>query len=262
MIVTTRHEAPPDVQAQARLLANRLGVRFIERKKLSIARLHEYADRVIVVTDSGLKAYTKGEKAPFFFHPGMAMLRIKRLLAGDNDVMIQACGLKRGDAFLDCTLGLAADSIVASFVVGQQGRVVGIESERILSLIVQEGLREYESPLAEAVEAMRRIEVVPLHHLTFLQQCENNSFDVVYFDPMFFQAIAASESIAPLRPFANYEELSLTAVKEAQRVARRRVVMKNHRDSLDFERLGFTRYERMERSFTYGVIEVGGDADE
>lgn len=261
MIVTTRHEAPHEMNIQAQALAAKLGVRFVERKKLSIARLHEMEDQVLVVTDSGLKAYTRGEAAPFFFHPGMAMLRIKRLLAGDNDVMVQVCGLKRGDTFLDCTLGLASDSIVASFVAGQEGRVVGIESELLLSTIVREGLRWYESPLTEAVEAMRRIEVVSMHHLTFLQQCENNSFDIIYFDPMFFQAIATSQSIAPLRPFANYEELSMRAIEEARRVARRRVVMKNHRESFDFERLGFTRHKRMERSFTYGVIEVGGDAE-
>ncbi|MFT9847692.1 class I SAM-dependent methyltransferase [Aneurinibacillus sp. REN35] len=261
MIVTTRHEAPHEMNVQAQALAAKLGVRFIERKKLSIARLHEMEDQVLVVADSGLKAYTKGETSPFFFHPGMAMLRIKRLLAGDNDVMVQACGLKRGDMFLDCTLGLASDSIVASFVTGQEGRVVGIESELLLSTIVGEGLLRYESPLTEAAEAMRRIEVVPMHHLTFLQQCENNSFDIIYFDPMFFQAIATSQSIAPLRPFANYEELSMRAIEEARRVARRRVVMKNHRESSDFERLGFTRHKRMERSFTYGMIEVGGDAE-
>jgi 16S rRNA (guanine1516-N2)-methyltransferase len=260
MIVTTRHEAPAEMQAEARALAHELNARFIERNKMSIARLHAFDDRILVVTESGLKAYSAGMKDPFFFHPGMAMLRIKRLIGGDTDVMIEACGLRAGDEFLDCTLGLASDAIVASFVVGQQGRVLGLESEQILATVVREGLKRYESPVSEASEAMRRIEVKPLHHLTFLRQCENNSFDVVYFDPMFFQAIVTSESIAPLRPFANYEELSIEAITEAKRVARRRVVMKNHRESADFIRLGFTRILRMERSFTYGIIEVGGEA--
>ncbi|MEZ2658503.1 class I SAM-dependent methyltransferase [Aneurinibacillus aneurinilyticus] len=261
MIVTTRHEAPPEVQEQARTFACKFGVRFVERKKMSIARLHEMSDYILVVTDNGLRAYSKGTSEPFFFHPGMAMLRIKRLLNGDTDVMVQACGLRKGDSFLDCTLGLAADSIVASFVVGVEGRIVGLESERIPGIIVEEGLKRYESPLQEAQEAMRRIEVVPMHHLTFLRQCENNSFDIVYFDPMFFQAIVTSESIAPLRPFANYESLSLAAIEEAKRVARRRIVMKNHRESPDFENFGFMRFKKMERAFTYGIIEVGGEAE-
>ncbi|GED12895.1 class I SAM-dependent methyltransferase [Aneurinibacillus migulanus] len=259
MIVTTRHEASPEIQEQAQTLACKFGVRFVERKKMSVARLHEMSNHVLVVTDNGLRAYSKEAPEPFFFHPGMAMLRIKRLLSGDTDVMVQACGLRKGDSFLDCTLGLAADSIVASFAVGTEGRIVGLESERIPGIIVEEGLKRYESPLKEAEEAMRRIKVVPMHHLTFLRQCENNSFDIVYFDPMFFQAIATSESIAPLRPFANYEKLSHAAVEEAKRVARRRVVMKNHRESPDFEGFGFIRFKRMERAFTYGIIEVGGE---
>jgi len=259
VIVTTRHEAPTEVQKQAKALAHNLGVQFVERRKMSIARLHEIDERVLVVTDGGIKAYSKGSGEPFFFHPGMAMLRIKRLMAGDTDVMVQACGLQAGDAFLDCTLGLGSDSIVASFVVGQGGRVVGLESECALSVVVGDGLKRYESPLSEAVEAMRRIEVKPIHHLTFLRQCENNSFDIVYFDPMFFQAIESSESIAPLRPFANYEMVAADAVEVAKRVACRRVVMKNHRESPDFARLGFTRIRKIERSFTYGIIEVGGE---
>ena len=260
MIVTTRHKAGSDVRTQARSLAEAFGVRFIERRNLSVNRLHELDDEVLVVTDSGLRAYSAKADAPFFFHPSMALLRIKRILGGDTDVRVRACGLRTGDTFLDCTLGLGSDSIVASFVTGDTGRVVGLESEQILAAVVADGLKRYESPLVEAVQAMRRIEVVSIHHLTFLRQCENNSFDIVYFDPMFFQAIAASDSIAPLRPFANYEPLTAEAVEEAKRVARRRVVMKNHRDSVDFNRLGFVRLPKAERAFTYGIIEVGGEA--
>jgi 16S rRNA (guanine1516-N2)-methyltransferase len=259
MIVTTRHEAPAAVQLRAQVLARELGASFVERKKMSIARLHEMDKEIIVVTDNELRAYSAESKEPFFFHPSMALLRIKRIAQGDNDVMAKVCGLREGDAFLDCTLGLASDSLVASFIVGEQGRVVGLESERILATVVADGLQRYENTLPEVVQAMRRIEVIPLHHLTFLQQCENNSFDIVYFDPMFFQGIAMSEGIAPLRPFANYETISEQAIEEAKRVARRRVVMKNHRDSEDFARLGFTRIPKTDRSFTYGVIEVGGE---
>ncbi|WP_047154115.1 class I SAM-dependent methyltransferase [Aneurinibacillus tyrosinisolvens] len=258
MIITTPHEPNGQLIAAARLLSGQLGAAYVERRKASIARLHKLDPEIVVVTKDGLRAYSAGREAPFFFHPGMAMLRIKRLLSGDNDLMVRACGLTPGDSFLDCTLGLAADAIVASYVAGQSGKVVGLESQAIPACIVADGLQRYETDLPQMREAMARIEVIAVHHLTFLRQCENNSFDVVYFDPMFFEAVPSSESISILRPFANYESLATEAIEEAKRVAVKRVVMKNHDQSPDFDRLGFKRIKRAERAFTYGIIETGG----
>lgn len=41
--------------------------------------------------------------------------------------MLRAAGLSEGDTFLDCTLGLGSDAIIASMAVGETGSVIGIE---------------------------------------------------------------------------------------------------------------------------------------
>lgn len=37
-------------------------------------------------------------------------------------------------SFLDCSLGLGSDSIVASFIVGESGSVTGIEARQSLHI--------------------------------------------------------------------------------------------------------------------------------
>lgn len=55
------------------------------------------------------------------------MHRIKQLERGQKDSLITACQLESGMTFLDCNLGLASDTLVANYVVGQTGEVVSLE---------------------------------------------------------------------------------------------------------------------------------------
>lgn len=103
---------------------------------------------------------------------------------------------------------------------------------------------------------MRRIEVRHSHHLDYLKSLPDRSVDIVYFDPMFREPIAESASIHPLRHYANGEPLEMESVREAVRVARKTVVMKEARSSGEFERLGFTLPERGKSKITYGVISI------
>ena len=48
----------------------------------------------------------------------------------------------------------------------------------------------------------------------------------------------------------------MESVREAVRVARKTVVMKEARSSGEFERLGFTLPERGKSKITYGVISI------
>ena len=91
---------------------------------------------------------------------------------------------------------------------------------------------------------MRRIEVRHSHHLDYLKSLPDQSVDIVYFDPMFREPITDSASINPLRHYANGEPLDAESVREAIRVARKTVVMKEARSSGEFERLGFALPER------------------
>ncbi|MEW9667728.1 class I SAM-dependent methyltransferase [Ammoniphilus sp. 3BR4] len=257
MIVTTSQKETQTLTDKARALAAQIQGTFIPRKERSIERFYEEeeTDQFLVITKKRIQWYAKGKEKPFFFHPGMATVRIKRLLGGDNDIMIQACQLRNGDSFLDCTMGLGADSLVASFAVGEEGRVTGIESEPIIALLVEQGLQALEE-FPELDEAARRIEVMCSHHLDVLRKLPDKSYDIVYFDPMFRQGILESDSLQVLRGYANPTPLDIQAVNEARRVAKRRIVLKERRDSGEFERLGISVIHNDSTEIAYGILET------
>ena len=59
---------------------------------------------------------------------------------------------------LDCTLGMASDSIVASYVVGESGKVTGLEGNEYMAYIMENGLKTWSSSVSEIDEAMQRIQ--------------------------------------------------------------------------------------------------------
>lgn len=258
LVVTTAHGAGPAAKAEGLRLAARLTTVFVPRNGRSLKDLlGEHGTAGAVVVGARRVSLFFGEQQ-FFFHPGTAALRIKSLSTGKPDQMIQAMGLRPGDEVLDCTLGLGTDAVVASFVVGPEGRVVGVESVMAVAAVVEHGLRHHAvkaDPLFNG--ALRRIEVVWADHLGYLRGTPARSFDVVYFDPFFRTPVGDADQIQPLRALGDSRPLSREAVVEALRVARRRVVVKERRGSAEFARLGFKRlsggrYARV----AYGVIET------
>lgn len=255
-VVTTGYRPGPQELSLAAWFARRLCALLVPRENLSLRALEEKygVQGVLVVTRCRASFYAGGVEV--FFHPSMAKLRIAEIKAGKTDQMIKAMDLRPGEEVLDCTLGLGVDAIVASFVAGPAGRVVGVESSPVLAALVEHGLKNYRDRLPrELLEAMRRIEVVCGDHLSHLQGLPAESFDVVYFDPMFREPLYRSPAIGPLRILANDAPLDRRAVEEALRVARRRVVMKERRGSREFARLGFTCVQGGKSSpVAYGVI--------
>lgn len=215
------------------------GFPYYPRQRRSLAGMAaQYdADGVIVWLNEGPVLLLGNEK--FFFHPSMARIRLGAYRKkGTVDPLIRACSLEPTDHFLDCTLGLGADAIVASYFA-PQGRVVGVESSPGIAMVIKWGMQRYRSEFAWLGDAIHKVEVVNRPHLALLQNLPDESFDVVYFDPMFRRPLMHSQPLAPLRLLANHGALEAEAVTEACRVARKRVVMKERRDSEEFERLGF-----------------------
>jgi 16S rRNA (guanine1516-N2)-methyltransferase len=191
----------------------------------------------------------------FFFHPNLSIVRLKQWFKGENDAMVRVAGLREGDHVLDCTLGMGSDAIVASFVTGESGRVVGLESEPLLAQMVADGLCNYVSGRPAIDMAMRRIEVINCNYRTYLAQSESDSFDVVVFDPMFRQTVYRSKAMQMLKPLANPNAVDPESVEHAMRVAKRRVLLKERCNSDEFARLGFTVVHRSS-SYAWGVIEL------
>ncbi|MGD8191130.1 class I SAM-dependent methyltransferase [Brevibacillus ginsengisoli] len=256
MIITTGLDPSVSTLEHAKRLAEQFGLPIVERKDASLAALRRkyQVEKILVVSSKGARI-EQPQGQSFFFHPNTAAFRIKRLERGDTDTMLSACQIQPGDSVLDATLGLGADAIVFAYAVGPTGQVVGLESERIIALLVADGLTHWES--AESLQqAMGRIQVVASDHLDYLSALPDRSFDVVYFDPMFEHAVGESTGISGLREFANHAPLLEQAIQQALRVARKRVVLKEGKAGKLFERYDFLPYRNREHHVVYSYREV------
>lgn len=246
-------------RALAARTAKSLGILNVPRGNDSLEELRStYGVDAVLVARQGLLTLVTAE-GELFFHPGMAHLRIKNLLLGHGDHLVRALGLTEGLHVLDCTLGTGADAIVESFAVGESGCVTALESNALIAAVIADGLAHALGDNYEMHAAMRRIQVHHADALTFLRTAAEDSYDVVYFDPMFRRPLHESAGMNALRGLADPRALTEETIAEARRVARCRVVMKERRESAEFARLGFTeitggRYSRI----AYGVMELGG----
>lgn len=257
MIVTTAGRTTSDLVSKAKKLSNTFGIPYRERNGISIDTLKEkFQDDVIIVGKNRVMISPLIGGQDLFFHPNLAMVRAKRILKGEVEHLVNIAKLKEGMSFLDCTLGLASDSIIASLVVREEGSVTGLEANPLLYLLASEGLTSFVSGNESFNQAMRRIHVMQEDHFHFLNEADTNSYDVVYFDPMFPSAIESSTGINSIRNLAYRSEITLNVIQEAKRVARQRVILKDHWKSQRFSELGFIQQKRKTSLFHYGVIEL------
>ncbi|MFZ5651914.1 MAG: class I SAM-dependent methyltransferase [Bacillota bacterium] len=257
--VTTSLNGSEEQCRKALEISSELQIPFLERNNISIGQLiADSSLHGILVVDKNKLAY-RYPGGEFFFHPGMAKLRINDILNGKTDQMIKALDFRPGDTLIDCTLGLGSDAIVASFI-NEGGKVTGLEHSKIICLIVKKGLAEYCEGSDPAVErAMREINVICGDYNVFLKNMEDDSADIIYFDPMFRAPAGKSSAMEAMRPLTNNAPLSPEALREAVRVARRRVVVKEARNSPEFGRLGIYDISGGKYSpVSYGIIEKRG----
>jgi SAM-dependent methyltransferase len=238
LAVTTPSEPGPGEEAAARAAASRHALPFAPRGRRSLAAVAEAcgaAGLIVLGADARLWLAVDGAGPGRRWSPGMGALRARRLAEGERstaDGFLAAAQLRPGDAVLDCTLGLGADALVAAEAVGEDGRVVGLESSPALAAWVAEGLAR----LASA--AARRVWVVATDHGDHLASCPERSFDVVVFDPMFRHARAQASAFDPVRRLADQRPLDAGAIARARRVARRAVIVKDGTPGWDLARLG------------------------
>lgn len=131
-----------------------------------------------------------------------------------------------------------------------------MESEQVIAEIVRNGMASYPDDKKQRwEEVFSRIEVINTSYQRYFLSQSDMSFDVVYFDPMFKTPVTISTNINPPREWANYEEVTCENVKQACRIARRRVVIKSVKNDTTLEDLGFTKIESKKR-ICYGYIDV------
>lgn len=234
LAVTTSARPNSQLIAQAQAAAHQWGVPFFPRQaKESITPWFDSrAQALLVFGHDGVTLWDR--EGHHGFHGGMAHLRRRRLAAGeDDDTFVRMADLRKGDAVLDCTLGLGQDALVASLAVGPEGRVVGVERSLPLCALAAEGLKGYELGPDSC-----RIEVVHADAHEYLRTLPDRSFDIVFFDPMFAKPRRSQPGFNVLRRFADYAPLTPEALREGRRVARRWVVVKGARHTHDLKKLG------------------------
>lgn len=245
--------------AQAQAWARKLGINYFSRPQNR--KLEEYMNEqgweaVIIATSKGPKIFTA--ESEFHYHPGMAVLRLQQLKKGEGDHFCRALDLKKGDRVLDCTLGLASDAAIASYCVGSEGTVIGLEASELLYFAVNYGLQNFEAEDPELTQALRRIEAVPCLAHSYLEKLaaearQEDCFEVIYFDPMFRRPVKGSVAMDALRPLSYEAPLEKATVELALKLAPR-VVIKERNIAL-LEGLGCQeilggRYAKVK----YGVI--------
>ena len=244
---------------QAQAWADQLGLEYFERpqnQKLELYMQSHQLEAVIIATSKGPKIFN-GE-TNFHYHPGMAVLRLQNLKKGESDHFLEAMALQPGSRVLDCTLGLASDAAMASYYVGETGHVMGLEASALLYFAVSYGLKHFQAEDEELTAALRRITPVHTEAQCYLRQLLEqggtpDSFDVIYFDPMFRRPVKGSVAMDALRPLSYEAPLEQTTVALALQLAPRVVIKERNIDLLQSygcqEILG-GRYAKVK----YGVI--------
>ena len=247
IIVTTSVKTNLELNGKAQQLADDLRLKYIIRNKETIKQLLSSVDGVLVVYKNKLSYFENDSE--LFFHLDTTALKIKN---SDNEPLVEIIEEKE-QSILDCTMGLAGDSILLSYY---GHKVISLEKNNIIHLITTNGLKNYISPNKEINKAMRKIKTHNIDCLDYLKQCPNDNYDIIYFDPMFSHNITESNNLEGILPLANttfpYEEF----VKEAKRVARKKIIVKAHFKDTVFEKYNFTRITSKNTKFHYGFINI------
>lgn len=264
-VITSVRKLNADSQSRAQKLAEDWGMEYIPRWDQSIPAMFSSLQlmygsevRLYVVSQKRVEVYMNSSNEPYFFHPNTAMFRAKHYVRFGEDPLVNACKIEQGDTIVDATLGLGSDAQLLSLAAGKSGRVIGLEASEEIARITSMGLAVYEDTFSPLIHAMRRIQVITCHHLEWLKQQPTEAVDVIYFDPMFEESVTKSDGISALKQLSIDEGFTKRVVEEAVRVAKKRVVMKDHFKSKRFEAFGFDRLRRKSSTVHYGVIEKNG----
>ena len=253
-VVTTSHKPTKDQVLKAKELARELGTKYVSRRHLSEKIERGEVDFYYVVEKDG-RLVIRWRGGEFFFHPSVAKLRMKNIQSGGRDYLIEVMDFKGDELVLDTTFGLGAEAILmAAFL--PEGKVIGLEKSIHIYTIVKHGLEHYEPNVSWIKEAMERIELINADFKEFLKEAPDESYDIVYCDPMFENPKYESSAMNPLRPFASYDTVTPEDIEQMLRVARKKVVLKSHvKDSL-FSRIKVDYTVGSKKSgVIYGVIE-------
>jgi 16S rRNA (guanine1516-N2)-methyltransferase len=256
--VTTGSSITPDLEEKAKQAAKELSLPFLPREETLKDLSAKYEmDGFLAIDKKGWAFHF--HNSCYRFHLGASVLRIIQLKKGNSDRLCRWLPKKDIVRILDCTFGAGGDSTVLAWFLGNRGEVTSLEKDSLLYMIGREGIRSYSYDKdPDITKALRSIHLIHADYHDFLRKALDDSYDVVYFDPMFNHPVKPKvNQIDAFRAAACHDSLDLDILREARRVAREAVIVKERPFSPLFRESIFDIIDsRKGQSTAYGVIRV------
>ena len=239
-IVSTKKKPSLEDIKRAKEISKALNLPYFKRGKLTIEKLFKKVKeifktdkvRLLLVENLNLKLITPNKKE-LFFHPGLLKIRFLNILKkekqnidSNDDLFYKVLDLKEGDLVLDCNLGLCQDALLCAYKT--KNTVIGLEIDKVIALVVRDGLKKYNFTGKMKIfnKLKENLYTVCIDNKKYLETAKDNSFDVVYFSPMFINPKWECSQMMPLREIAIKSFPDKETLENAKRVARKRVVIK------------------------------------
>ena len=161
---------------QAKAWAQQLHVPYVKRYdngSLDAMLADHHLEALLIAGKNGPQLYSP--EGMLLYHPGLGKVRWQRVVQRhEKDNFLTAMDIRPGQRVLDCTVGLAADALLASQAVGESGKVVGLEASLPLWFLSSRGIMLYKSKLAELLLDLRRIEIIHAEASAYLKMLPEN----------------------------------------------------------------------------------------
>lgn len=224
LVVTTALKARSGLWQRAEVVAARCQVPLLPREGLLADKLDEHEATHVYLVGNLREEVQDRAGHQLYLHLGMMR---QRRLAGPGHPLLRAVqpeGAMPVKRVLDCTLGRAGDAHHLAYAL--EAEVLGLETSPVLFSLLEEGIERISRMPRPVAHAMTRVRAAHSEANDFLARQPDDSFDVVYLDPMVRRPQKGQPGFDLLRVFADHERPSLALFEHAARVASRRVVMK------------------------------------
>ena len=128
--VTCNKNDNKTLKEQAKAWARQLQVPYVKRYEngsLEVMLEEHHIDALLIAGKKGPQLYSR--EGMLLYHPGLGKVRWQRVVQrNEKDNFLTAMDIHPGQRVLDCTVGLAADALLASHAAGETGKVIGLEA--------------------------------------------------------------------------------------------------------------------------------------
>lgn len=249
-IFTTSHKPNKEQIDKAYKLSKEYKSKY--RNRRHIRDIDKENGMFIVERDFTVKFADKNSE--IFYHPSISKIRYNNYESSENDYLIKTIDATSEATVLDLTMGLGSEAL---FMANYVKEVTGVEASFPLYLVVKEGLNNYNFKQEWMKKASKKIKIINDNYKNILMNIEDNSYDVVYCDPMFENPQMKSSPLNSIRQLAVYDKISQEDFEHMVRIAKKRVVIKARENDSLWDKFTFDEKVGSKNSGVYfGVIKI------